>query len=96
LHIAVYLDNKLKGILIMSDRIVRNPLFDLSGDEISERLKAVVMRALNEREAQNLPLVYRTSLCTRKNQFIHEYPDGRTYLIQQNSNNSEERVIRSI
>jgi len=71
-------------------------LFDLSPIEIANRLQSVVMNALSERKAQNLPVVYKNSLCTDRNQFIHEYPDGRKFLIRQNRNTSEEKVIRQL
>jgi len=71
-------------------------LFDLSPNEIAARLNNVVINVLIERKALNLPFVYKNSLCTGKNQFIHEYPDGRKFLIRQNRSNSEEKVIRQL
>ncbi|WP_315821349.1 hypothetical protein [Paraflavitalea speifideaquila] len=44
----------------------------------------------------NLPLVYRNSFCKKDNQFIHEYPNGRKLLIQQNSKTSEEIVLKEL
>jgi len=69
-------------------------LFDLSSNEIAESLQAVVISEADERKAQNLPLIYKNSMCVSRNQFIHEYPDGRRFLIRQNRNTSEEKVIR--
>lgn len=74
----------------------KNFLFDLTPNEITNRLQSVVMNVLSERKAQNLPVVYKNSLCIGRNQFIHEYPDGRKFLIRQNRNNSEEKVIRQL
>jgi len=68
--------------------------FDLSSNEIAKSLRAVVLREANERKAQNLPIIYKNSMCISRNQFIHEYPDGRKFLIRQNRNTSEEKVIR--
>jgi hypothetical protein len=69
-------------------------LFDLSPNEITRNLHSVVLNELNERRSKNLPIVYKTSICISKNQFIHEYPDGRKFLIKQDQNTSEETVIR--
>ncbi|MGZ3758045.1 MAG: hypothetical protein ACXVAY_05610 [Mucilaginibacter sp.] len=44
----------------------------------------------------NLPIVYRNSLCKAENQFIHEYPNGKKYLIRQSLHNSEETIIREL
>jgi hypothetical protein len=68
-------------------------LYDLSPTEIEKKLRSVLMNELNERKAMNLPIVYKNSLCISKNQFIHEYPDGRKFLIKQNTNTSEETII---
>ena len=70
--------------------------FDLPAREVAKNLHAVIFNELNERKAQNLPIVYKNALCISKNQFIHEYPDGRKFLIRQNRNTSEEKVIRQL
>jgi len=33
-------------------------------------------------------------MCIKKNQFIHEYADGRKFLISQDINTSEETIIK--
>lgn len=71
-------------------------IFDLSTNEITNRLQKVVVNVLREQKEQNLPLVYKNPFCLKKNEFIHEYPDGRKFLIRQNPNTSEERVIKQL
>jgi hypothetical protein len=68
--------------------------FDLSSDEITESLQSVVLIEAEERKAKNLPLIYKNFMCTNSNQFIHEYPDGRKFLIRLNRNTSEEKIIK--
>jgi hypothetical protein len=71
-----------------------NLLFDRSPNEIAESLFAVISNELKNRKAKNLPVVYKNSMCINKNEFIHEYPDGRKFLISQDINTSEETIIR--
>jgi hypothetical protein len=80
----------------MLDSPVKKSLLDLSTRERENRFKAVLKNVLAERKAQNVPIVYRNSLCVSRNQFIHEYPNGQKFLIRQNQNNSEEKIIREL
>ena len=68
--------------------------FDRSTNEIAESFYSVVSNALKNRKANNLPVVYKNSMCIKKNQFIHEYADGRKFLISQDINTSEETIIK--
>jgi len=52
--------------------------------------------ALNLQAKKNVPRVYKTNLCVTKNQFVHVYPNGRKFLIEQNPINSEETIIREL
>jgi hypothetical protein len=72
----------------------RRLIFELSPKERETRLKAVLADARRKATALNQPMVYRNELCTKPNQFIHKYPDGRTVLIEQDSTNSLETTIR--
>ena len=80
----------------MPSRPTNKFLFDLTADERYGRLLAVVLDAITEQKEHNLPIVYRNSMCISPNQFIHEYPDGKKFLIRQNRNNSEEKVIKQL
>ncbi len=68
--------------------------FDLSSEEITESLQSVVLIEAEERKAKNLPLIYKNFMCINSNQFIHEYPDRRKFLISININNSEETILK--
>ena len=69
-------------------------IFEYSDVELNAMLRETLTIELEKKAARNLPLVYRNSLCSQPNQFIHEYPDGRKLLIQQDSKNSEETILR--
>ncbi len=62
--------------------------------DIQAQLKQVLLKTLQEQSKKNLPFVYRDKFCVKKNQFIHLYPNGRKVLIEQNSKNSMEKIIK--
>lgn len=70
------------------------PFFALSKEEKENRLQAVLDAEKERMSAMNLPIVYRNELCVKPNLFIHKYPNGYTVLIEQDSHNSEEKVIK--
>lgn len=70
--------------------------FALSKEEQESRLKAVLDAEMDRVKSMNLPITYRNELCVKPNLFIHEYPDGRTELIEINIDNSEVKVIKVI
>jgi hypothetical protein len=80
----------------MPGRLKERFFFDFSANEVTKNLQAVLFEELNASKRKNLPIVYKNSLCINKNQFIHEYPDGRKFLIRQSRINSEEKVIRQL
>jgi len=69
-------------------------VIDKSRQELTEKIHATLAAVLKDHAAKNLPIVYRNSLCVKKNQFIHEYADGKKFLIQQNITNSEETILQ--
>lgn len=83
-------------LINMSTEHRKKHVVDLTADEFHSRLLAVVINALNEQKALNLPLVYKNSMCLATNQFIHEYPDGQKFLISQDITTSEETIIKLI
>ncbi len=66
----------------------------MSNKDLNIKLKQVLYKALEEKASKNLPLVYRNRFCTKENQFIHAYPNGRKVLIQQDPKTSVEKVIK--
>jgi hypothetical protein len=71
-----------------------NLYFALNDEERKSRLKAVLEKEMEKVKAMNLPVIYRNELCVRPNLFIHKYPNGRTELIEINTNTSEKKVIK--
>ena len=80
----------------MLTNTAREPLLDVSAKERESRLSVVLYSTIAAQKKLNLPMVYRNSLCKADNQFIHEYPNGKKYLIRQNLRNSEEKIIREL
>jgi hypothetical protein len=72
----------------------RKLIFELNAKEKENRLKGILSEAIQKAMALNLPMVYRNELCVKPNLFIHQYPDGKKVLIEQNTHNSEEKTIR--
>ena len=68
--------------------------FELTAEEKESRLKAVLVEELEKAKAMNLPVIYRNELCVKPNMFIHKYPNGHTVLIEQDSSNSEIKIIK--
>ncbi|SDZ93721.1 hypothetical protein SAMN05192529_104172 [Arachidicoccus rhizosphaerae] len=64
--------------------------------ELNKRLEKTLHTALKIQASRNIPLVYRDKHCIRKNQFIHQYPDGKTFLIRQDRHTSKEVVIKQL
>ena len=56
--------------------------------------KQVLENAMKDAFAKEVPMIYRNKLCVKRNQFIHFYPDGRTFLIEQDQNNSKEKILK--
>ncbi len=69
-------------------------VFDMSQQELKVKLQTTLDKVLKSQASKNLPLVYRNSLCIKENQFIHEYSNGKKFLIQQNRTNSRETILR--
>jgi len=69
-------------------------IFELTDQERHDRLMPVLLEELRRTAAMNLPIIYLNKDCTQKNHFIHEYPDGRKYLIEINCENSVETILK--
>jgi len=66
----------------------------MNNRQLKSKLKEVLVKTLEEQASKNLPFVYRDKSCVTKSQFIHLYPNGNKVLIQQDRNNSTEKVIK--
>ena len=71
----------------------RKLIFELPTSVKEDRFREVLEKAIKLTYSMDRPLVYRDNQCVKRNQFIHRYKDGRTFLIEQDQENSEERVI---
>jgi hypothetical protein len=69
-------------------------IFELPASLKESKFKEVLKGAIKLTYSLNQPVIYRNNLCVERNQFIHNYKDGRVYLIEQNQENSEERVLK--
>jgi HEPN domain-containing protein len=75
---------------------IRRLIFELTQKERETKFKAVLNEVAKKAAALNQPIVFRNELCIKPNLFIHKYPDGRTELIEQDSQNSSEKVVKSL
>jgi len=70
--------------------------FEMTVEQLSGKLKTTLDEVLFSQAKKNIPLVYRNNFCVRKDQFIHEYTNGKKFLIQQDPSTSKERVLREL
>jgi hypothetical protein len=56
-------------------------IFDLTPEERPARLQPATDQVKKDIFAAGLPLVYQDDRCPTDSYFIHEYEDGRTYLM---------------
>ncbi len=63
---------------------------------LEARLKSVLKTTLKRHAHMRIPVVYKDSRCIHPNEFIHEYPDGRKFLIRQSLHSSRETVLREL
>lgn len=69
-------------------------IFELPRVQKVIRFKEVLDEAMLQTYAMDRPLIYRNNLCIKKNQFIHQHKDGRIFLIEQDQNDSKERILK--
>lgn len=90
LHLCLY------QFSIMAKNIKHRLIFELSKSERELRLRSALNEAIQMTVDMQKPLVYRNSLCIQPNFFIHQYPNGKKFLISQNQENSKESVLREL
>jgi len=71
-------------------------IFELSKSERESLLRSALDEVIQLAIDMEQPFVYRNSLCTERNYFIHRYPNGKKFLISQNQENSKETVLREL
>ncbi|SIO51960.1 hypothetical protein [Chitinophaga niabensis] len=76
--------------------MARKVIHTVAAPNLEARLKSVLKRTLRSHASKNIPIVYKDQRCKRPNEFIHEYPDGRKFLICQSRDTSSETVLRRL
>lgn len=71
-------------------------IFELSKSERELRLKSALNEVVQLTIDMQKPFVYRNNLCIQPNFFIHQYPNGKKYLISQDQENSKENILREL
>jgi hypothetical protein len=69
-------------------------IFELSDKEKESKFRSVLSDAIRKAASLNLPLVYRNELCNKPNLFIHQYPNGKKVMIEQDTQSSLERTVQ--
>jgi len=78
------------------DSTKKKPFFELSKKEKRNRFKAVLDDVLKRDAEMGLPTISRNKDCVRPGMFIHRYPNGKRFLIEINSQNSERKTLKVI
>ncbi len=71
-------------------------IFELSKLERESRLRSALNEVIQLTVDMQKPFVYKNDLCIQRNFFIHQYPNGKKFLIAQDQENSEERILREL
>ncbi|MGN7986057.1 hypothetical protein ACTJKC_01890 [Pedobacter sp. 22226] len=69
-------------------------IFEVPKSEKEHRFHTVLEQLKQLKVKLNQPFVYRNELCVERNQFIHQYPNGDIFLIEQDQQDSSEKVLR--
>jgi hypothetical protein len=72
----------------------RRLIFELSSIEKESKPNAALSEDIKKATVLNQPMVYRNELYVKPNLFVHKYPSGRSILIEQDPNNSVERIAK--
>jgi hypothetical protein len=78
-------------------KVKAKPIWELTEAEFEERITPAVEDLRRETFAKGLPLSYRDkTICQADNQFIHEYGDGRKFLVEFDRHSRTEKIIRQL
>jgi hypothetical protein len=70
--------------------------FDLSAQELEQKLSQKTDLVNKEALDQGLYISYRDHHCVNPDQFVHEYKDGRKELIRINSQTGKEEFLKNL
>lgn len=65
----------------------------LTDPEMESRMRTTLEAVLELQARKNVPRVFRNELCVKDNQFVHKYPDGKMFLIEQDQTDSSETIL---
>jgi hypothetical protein len=71
-------------------------IFGLDPAQLAKRLQPGVDAIKQKRFSKGLPLVYQDDRCPTERHYIHEYEDGRTYLMLFDANSREYTLIKDL
>ncbi|MBO9636293.1 MAG: hypothetical protein J7578_24535 [Chitinophagaceae bacterium] len=77
----------------MSAKKKANKIEDFSDPALEADLKATLEAELASQAKKNIPQIFRNELCVKANQFIHKYPDGKLFLIEQDQTDSSITIL---
>lgn len=68
----------------------------MTAKEIEEYLQPATEQLIQELFDKNLPVTYRDTRCPSSSHYIHEYEDGRQYLVLFNANDRNTEIIQEL
>jgi hypothetical protein len=71
-------------------------IFDLTPEEREAGLKVGTAAAVAAAFEKGLPVAYRDERCPSVNHFVHEYADGRQFLVLLDVDTGKEEVIKEL
>jgi len=72
------------------------PVFDMTQEELDNHLRPTVERVVAETFALGLPVSYQDERCPTDAHFIHEYGDGKQFLVLLDEVAMTHTVIRQL
>jgi hypothetical protein len=72
------------------------PIFDMTQEELDNHLRPTAEEAVAKRFRLGLPVSYRDDRCPTAAHFIHEYEDGRKFLVLLNESTMKYTTIRQL
>ena len=78
-------------------KVKTKPVWELTEAEFEHRITPAVEAARQRRFEKDLPISYQDeTVCETANQFVHEYSDGRKYLVELNVSSRQYKTIREL
>ena len=78
----------------MATLTAKKSVFEMTPEEIRERLKPVAIKARRDALDEGSWFSYRNELCIEDDMFIHEFKDGRKELIRLGDETGKFKVLK--